>query len=115
MGPSHPVQHYFVAMGIEHKTTRSADDPEASGACKAWMKHLKKIWHASYAEGADPVLELKQHLRQVRATLHPTTGVSPAELTETTATNSPTCGMTRPRTEKTSVVPGSRMSWKRPR
>ena len=79
-GPSHPLQKYFKAMNIEHKTTRAADDPEANGMCEAWMRHLKKVWHTSYIENRDPVIELNKHLRQVRATPHPTTGISPAEL-----------------------------------
>lgn len=79
-GVNHPLQKYFRAQGIKHKITRAADDPEANGVCEAWMKHLKKVWHISYIEKKDPVIELNKHLRQVRATPHPTTGVSPAEL-----------------------------------
>ena len=78
--PSHPLQKYFKSEGIIHKITRAADDPEANGTCEAWMKHLKKIWHVSYVEGKDPIIELNKHLRQVRVTPHPTTGMSPAEL-----------------------------------
>ena len=44
------------------------------------MKHLKKVWHTSYAQHRDPILDLNRHLRSVRATPHPTTGAIPAEL-----------------------------------
>ena len=78
--PSHPLQQYFKKMGIQHKTTRSADDPEANGVCEAFMKHLKKVWHTSIIEGRDPKLELNKHLRAFRATPHPTTGAAPGDL-----------------------------------
>jgi hypothetical protein len=78
--PEHPLQRYFTSMGVNHRTTISAEDPEANGTCEAWMKHLKKVWHTSLAQYKDPVLELNKHLRSVRATPHPTTGASPAEL-----------------------------------
>ena len=79
-GPNHPLQRYFAAMGIEHRTTISAEDPEANGACEVFMKHLKKIWHTSYVQHRDPILDINRHLRSVRATPHPTTGAIPAEL-----------------------------------
>ena len=79
-GPNHPLQRYFAAMGIERRTTISAEDPEANGACEAFMKHLKKIWHTSYVQHRDPILDINRHLRSVRATPHPTTGAIPAEL-----------------------------------
>ena len=44
------------------------------------MKHAKKVWHTSIISHEDPVLELNKHLKMYRATPHPTTGKSPAEL-----------------------------------
>ena len=44
------------------------------------MKHLKKVWHTALIEQKDPYIELQQHLMQVRATPHTSTGKSPAEL-----------------------------------
>ena len=44
------------------------------------MKHCAKIWHTAYIERLDPVAEMNKHLQMVRATPHPTTGKSPAEL-----------------------------------
>jgi hypothetical protein len=75
-----PLQVYFRSMGIEHRTTRSADDPEANGVCEAFMKHLKKIWHTSLAQYKDPEMEINTHLRAFRTTPHPTTGAAPGEL-----------------------------------
>jgi hypothetical protein len=79
-GYDNPLQRYFRQMGIEHRTTRSADDPEANGVCEAFMKHLKKIWHTSLAEYKDPIMEVNKHLRAYRATPHPTTKAAPGEL-----------------------------------
>ena len=80
MPDDNPLQRYFRQMGIEHRTTRSADDPEANGVCEAFMKHLKKIWHTSLAEYKDPIMEVNKHLRAYRATPHPTTKAAPGEL-----------------------------------
>ena len=44
------------------------------------MKHAKKVWHTSIISHKDPTLELNKHLKMYRATPHPTTGKSPAEL-----------------------------------
>lgn len=67
-------------MGIEHRITIAAEDTEANGVCEAFMKNLKKIWHTSLAQHTDPVLDITRHLRSIRATPHPTTGATPAEL-----------------------------------
>ena len=44
------------------------------------MRHIKKIFRTSQVEGSDPYLKLQDHLMNFRATPHPTTGKSPAEL-----------------------------------
>ena len=67
-------------MGIAHRPTFAAEDPEANGTCEAFMKHLKKVWHTSYAQHRDPALDLNRHLRSFRSTPHPTTGHIPAEI-----------------------------------
>ena len=79
-GPDHPLQTYFRKMGITHRPTISAEDPEANGTCEAFMKHLKKVWHTSVTQHRDPFMDLNRHLRSFRATPHPTTGAIPAEL-----------------------------------
>ena len=77
-GPDHPFQTYFRKMGITHRPTISAEDLEANGTCESFMKHLKKVWHTSTTQHRNPHMDL--HLRSFRATLHPTSGASPAEL-----------------------------------
>lgn len=77
---SHQLQKYFKWAGIEHQVTDSAEDPEANGLAEAFMKHLTKIWHTALVEGLDPIAEANKHLQMVRATPHPTTGKSPAEM-----------------------------------
>ena len=47
---------------------------------ESFMKHIQKIWHAATLERKDPVMEINKHLRVQRATPHPSTGASPAEL-----------------------------------
>ena len=76
----HILQKYFRWAGIRHHTTTSADDPEANGLAEAFMKHLAKIWHTAYIQRLNPVAEMNKHLQMTRATPHPTTGKSPAEL-----------------------------------
>ena len=78
--PSHPLQVYFKKMGITHRPTIAAEDPEANGTVEAFMKHLKKVWHTSLAQHRDPILDLNRHLRSFRSTPHPTTGHIPAEI-----------------------------------
>ena len=77
---SHSLQEYFKKMGISHRPTIAAEDPEANGTCESFMKHLKKIWHTSYIQNRDPFLDLNRHLRSFRNTPHPTTGAIPSEL-----------------------------------
>ena len=79
-GPSHMLQQYFRQEGIEHKPNASAEDPEANGLAEAFMKHAKKVWHTSIIAHKDPYIELNRHLKMYRATPHPSTGKSPAEL-----------------------------------
>ena len=77
---NHQLQKYFKWAGIQHKTTVSADDPEANGLAEAFMKHIQKVWHTARLEGNDPKAELNKHLLMYNATPHPSTGFAPAEL-----------------------------------
>ena len=77
---SHLLQVYFRYMGVKHLPNISAEDPESSGQAEAFMKHLKKVFHTAEIEKKDPYLTLNEHLMQYRATPHPSTGKSPAEL-----------------------------------
>ena len=77
---SHLLQQYFQNFGIQHLPNHSAEDPEATGLVEAFMKHIKKLFHTSSISHTDPYLALHNHLLQVRANPHPSTGKSPAEL-----------------------------------
>ena len=77
---NHQLQKYFKWAGIQHKTTVSADDPEANGLAEAFMKHIQKVWHTARLEGNDPKAELNKHLLMYNATPHPSTGFAPSEL-----------------------------------
>ena len=77
---NHQLQKYFKWAGIKHKSTVSADDPEANGLAEAFMKHIQKVWHTARLEGNDPKAELNKHLLMYNATPHPSTGFAPAEL-----------------------------------
>ena len=77
---SHLLQQYFQNFGIQHLPNHSAEDPEATGLVEAFMKHIKKLFHTSSISHTDPYLALHNHLLQVRATPHPSTSKSPAEL-----------------------------------
>ena len=79
-GENHLLQKYFRWAGIDHKTTRSADDPEANGLAESFMKHVKKVWHTALMERNNPVAEMNKHLQMFRATPHPSTGYPPAQL-----------------------------------
>ena len=77
---SHLLKQYFQNFGIQHLPNHSAEDPEATGLVEAFMKHIKKLFHTSSISHTDPYLALHNHLLRVRATPHPSTGKSPAEL-----------------------------------
>ena len=77
---NHSLQQYFQWAGIKHKTTVSAEDPEANGLAESFMKHCVKIYHTATIERKNPEAELNKHLRMYRATPHPTTGKPPALL-----------------------------------
>ena len=76
----HLLGEYFKSVGVTHYTNISAEDPEATGLVEAFMKHIKKVFHTCAITGEDPYLKIHDHLVNVRATPHPTTGKSPAEL-----------------------------------
>ena len=77
---SHLLQQYFRDKGVAHIPNYSAEDPEATGMVEAFMKHLKKIFHTAEVAYEDPYLKLNDYLLLHRATPHPTTKKSPAEL-----------------------------------
>ena len=77
---THALQQYFKWAGIKHIPTESAEDPEANGLAEAFMKHLAKTWHTSLVEGKNPMAEINRHIQMCKATPHPTTGKSPAEM-----------------------------------
>ena len=77
---SHLLRKYLHSKGIAILPNRSAQDPEATGLVEAFMKHLKKVFHTATVAGEDLILALHNHLLSFRATPHPTTGKSPAEL-----------------------------------
>ena len=77
---SHLLQQYFKSVDVKHVTNRSALDPEATGLAESFMKHIKKVFHTARIEDSDPYQVINEHLMQFRATPHPTTGKSPAEL-----------------------------------
>ena len=77
---SHLLRRYLNSLGIPILPNRSAEDPEATGLVEAFMKHIKKVIHTATVAGEDLILALHRHLWSYRATPHPTTGKSPAEL-----------------------------------
>ena len=77
---SHELQVYFRWAGIDHHPTMSAEDPEANGLAEAFMKIIKKIWHTCSITKRDAMAEINKRLQAYRATPHPTTGKTPAEL-----------------------------------
>ena len=76
----HLIDEYFRSVGVTHYTNASAEDPEATGIVEAFMKHIKKVYHTCSVTGEDPSLKIHDHLVNFRATPHPTTGKSPAEM-----------------------------------
>ena len=77
---SHLLQEYFRSIGVQHLPNHSAQDPESTGLVESFMRHIKKVFHTAVVEQQDPYLILQDHLRQFRATPHPSTNKSPAEL-----------------------------------
>ena len=56
------------------------EDPQSNGFAEVFVKILCKLLHTAAAEGRDPREELHKYLMHYRATPHPTTGKSPAEM-----------------------------------
>ena len=77
---SHLLQEYFRSIGVQHLPNHSAQDPESTGLVESFMRHIKKVFHTAVVEQQDPYLILQDHLWQFRATPHPSTNKSPAEL-----------------------------------
>ena len=77
---SHLLQQYLATVGVLHRPNYSAEDPEATGMVEAFMKHLKKVFHTASVAHQNPYMLLQDHLLQFRATPHPSTNRSPAEL-----------------------------------
>ena len=65
---------------MTHIPNYSAEDPEVTGMVEAFMKYLKKIFHMAEVVYQDPFFKINDYLLLHRATPHPTTKKSPAEL-----------------------------------
>ena len=73
------MRKYAKEMGIQ-MTPVTPEDPQSNGFAEVFVKILCKLLHTAAAEGKDPRREVEKYLLQYRATPHPTTGKSPAEM-----------------------------------
>ena len=64
---------------VAHLSTRSADDPEASGLTERFMQMVGKSWATAYVEGRDPLAALNHMLKSYRNAEHSITKRKPAE------------------------------------
>ena len=70
---------YSNKMGFRHRKVTYAW-PEANGEVERLMRTLGKVMRTAVASGVNWQTQLQDFLRNYRATPHPATGVSPAEL-----------------------------------
>ena len=77
--PSNDMKEYAKEMGFR-MTPVTPEDPQSNGFAEVFVKVLCKLLHTAAAEGKDPRREVEKYLLQYRATPHPTTGKSPAEM-----------------------------------
>ena len=77
--PCHEMREYASEMGFKMDLL-TPEDPQSNGFAEVFVKILCKLIHTSVAEGKDPREELHKYLLHYRATPHPTTGKSPAEM-----------------------------------
>ena len=77
--PSHDMEMYAKEMGFKMKLV-TPEDPQSNGFAEAFVKILCKLIHTATVEGQDPRDALQKYLMHYRATPHPTTGISPAEM-----------------------------------
>ena len=77
--PGHEMKDYASEMGFRMELL-TPEDPQSNGFAEAFVRILCKLLHTSVAEGKDPREVLHKYLMHYRATPHPTTGVSPAEM-----------------------------------
>ena len=77
--PSHDMSQYAKEMGFLLDLV-TPNDPQGNGFAEIFVKILCKLLHTAAVEGKDPKAELHKYLLQYRATPHPSTGLSPAEM-----------------------------------
>ena len=77
--PSEDMKKYAEEHGFK-MTLVTPENPQSNGFAEIFVKVLCKLLHTASAEGKDPRKELNKYLLQYRATPHPTTGKSPAEM-----------------------------------
>ena len=76
---SHDMSEYARYMGFE-LTPVTPEDPQSNGFAENFVKLMCKLVHTAVADRKDPKEEVQNFLLQYRATPHPTTERSPAEL-----------------------------------
>ena len=77
--PGHEMAMYAKEMGFVMDLV-TPDDPMSNGFAEVFVKILCKLIHTAVAEGKEPREVLDKYLLHYRATPHPTTGKSPAEM-----------------------------------
>jgi len=77
--PSHDMMSYAKEMGFKMELV-TPKDPQSNGFAEIFVKILCKLIHTAIVEGNDPRDVLHKYLMHYRATPHPTTGKSPAEM-----------------------------------
>ena len=77
--PSHDMMSYAKEMGFQMELV-APEDPQGNGFAEIFVKILCKLIHTAIVEGNDPREVLHKYLMHYRATPHPTTGKSPAEM-----------------------------------
>ena len=77
--PGHEMEEYAKQIGFKMDLV-TPEDPQSNGFAEVFVKILCKLLHTAAPEGRDPREELHKYLMHYRATPHPTTGKSPAEM-----------------------------------
>ena len=76
---SHKMSEYARDMGFK-LTPVTPEDPQSNGFAENFVKLMCKLVHTAVADRKNPKDEVQNFLLQYRATPHPTTERSPAEL-----------------------------------
>ena len=77
--PSHDMKSYAKEMGFKMELV-TPEDPQSNGFAEVFVKILCKLIHTAAVDGNDPRDVLHKYLMHYRATPHPSTGKSPAEM-----------------------------------